>query len=418
MSNNSDYWIDAHHFKEAAWKGGIGILLLCLLVLSVIDTKAKTYEHTEGRLAALAPEAAGDAFLRKSPEGIPAAEWADIVESIRGAEYELSTDGKNYAARNRVQQINAAFDAKGVRISSRNEENIPLKGESGHLASGNPRDLYLTLTGYGYGEDIRPVPAAEAVADGNRMEYRRGNLVEWYVNNREGIEQGFTLQAPPPRALDNAFRPSVGKGAAVNTKISSSLRLELSLDTALTPHLQMDGQAMAFMNSAGQTILHYDKLHVFDAAGQTVPAHFEFFDPDEQPAAAGQKSPAESAIPPDQTSKIHIVVNDSQALYPLIIDPLIATELVNFNVDAKADDLFGFSVSVSEKFFAVGVRDDDDGGISSGSVHIFEKNDTDWIQAAKLTIGETTGAMFGTSVSLSGNILAVGAPRSLSGSIT
>jgi hypothetical protein len=45
------------------------------------------------------------------------------------------------------------------------------------------------------------VKAARIVAKGNRIEYRRSNIIEWYVNNANGLEQGFTLAAPMGRPI-------------------------------------------------------------------------------------------------------------------------------------------------------------------------------------------------------------------------
>jgi hypothetical protein len=61
------------------------------------------------------------------------------------------------------------------------------------------------------------VPAAELTADGNGLEYRRGYISEWYLNDQRGLEQGFTLTAPPPGRQGR-----------------SPLRLDLALLAALT----------------------------------------------------------------------------------------------------------------------------------------------------------------------------------------
>jgi hypothetical protein len=59
----------------------------------------------------------------------------------------------------------------------------------------------LRATGYGYQGDVRPLMAlSETASDGNRLEYRRLGLTEWYLNDERGLEQGFTLDAPPPGA--------------------------------------------------------------------------------------------------------------------------------------------------------------------------------------------------------------------------
>jgi len=48
------------------------------------------------------------------------------------------------------------------------------------------------LNGYGYGKKLNAPAAPKLAGDGTRLEYRRGDLTEWYVNGREGLEQGFT----------------------------------------------------------------------------------------------------------------------------------------------------------------------------------------------------------------------------------
>ena len=56
----------------------------------------------------------------------------------------------------------------------------------------------MELTGLGYVGAVQPVPPANLVAEGARLEYRRGPaLTEWYLNTTWGLEQGFTLPAPP-----------------------------------------------------------------------------------------------------------------------------------------------------------------------------------------------------------------------------
>ncbi len=78
--------------------------------------------------------------------------------------------------------------------------------------------------------------------------------------------------------------------------------------------------------------------------------------------------------------------------------------------DGAAGDFFGFSVSVSGSYAIVGANADDDRGDRSGSAYIFSRNGTNWSQTAKLTAGDgSAGSFFGRSVSLSENYAAVGA---------
>lgn len=71
--------------------------------------------------------------------------------------------------------------------------------------------------------------------------------------------------------------------------------------------------------------------------------------------------------------------------------------------DGAADDDFGCSVSINGGYAVVGTRYDSDNGDSSGSAYIFRREDTDWIQQAKITASD--GASYdylGYSVSVSG----------------
>ena len=82
--------------------------------------------------------------------------------------------------------------------------------------------------------------------------------------------------------------------------------------------------------------------------------------------------------------------------------------------DSSALDYFGFSVSLSDGYLAVGAIGDDDLGTNSGAVYIFSRNwggPDNWGQVEKLTAsGGTAYDMFGSAVSLNGDTVAVGAP--------
>ncbi len=57
----------------------------------------------------------------------------------------------------------------------------------------------LTLLGWGRGVDQRPVLGASAVeAEANRLAVTHGSLSVWHVNGPLGLQQGCTVDAPPP----------------------------------------------------------------------------------------------------------------------------------------------------------------------------------------------------------------------------
>lgn len=82
--------------------------------------------------------------------------------------------------------------------------------------------------------------------------------------------------------------------------------------------------------------------------------------------------------------------------------------------DGAEDDQFGFEVSVCGDIVVVGIYNHTDGKMDfRGSAYVFEKNaDGEWTQAPKLTptVGKKVD-YFGTSVSVSGDTVVVGAFR-------
>jgi len=82
--------------------------------------------------------------------------------------------------------------------------------------------------------------------------------------------------------------------------------------------------------------------------------------------------------------------------------------------DAESDDHFGCDLSVSGSQIVIGAKEEDSDGLNAGAVYIFERNDFGiWNQSEKLTINNPeAGRELGTSVDISGNHVAIGAPKS------
>jgi hypothetical protein len=78
--------------------------------------------------------------------------------------------------------------------------------------------------------------------------------------------------------------------------------------------------------------------------------------------------------------------------------------------DGVKYDSFGWSVSISGDYAIVGANYDNDNGIGSGSVYIFKRDGTTWIQQQKLLASDgSTKDYFGQSVAISGDYAIVGA---------
>ena len=84
-------------------------------------------------------------------------------------------------------------------------------------------------------------------------------------------------------------------------------------------------------------------------------------------------------------------------------------ELLAFDVGSNAN--FGFSTSISGDTVVVGARyADTGGGLDAGSAYVFVRAGTTWSQEQKLLPSDgAAGDFFGTSVSISGDTVAVGA---------
>ena len=78
--------------------------------------------------------------------------------------------------------------------------------------------------------------------------------------------------------------------------------------------------------------------------------------------------------------------------------------------DGASGDFFGTSVSISGSTAIIGAFADDDNGVDSGSVYLFEYDGSSWQELDKLLAADgAAGDFFGTSVSISDGAAIVGA---------
>jgi CSLREA domain-containing protein len=284
---------------------------------------------------------------------------ASAIAATRfGWERREQSTADDYLTFNYKQQLEAQFNEIGLHL-------LPIP--NGNQSSWNSN---LQLSEFGYGESLRTLsPAGKYNVSDNRIESRllvadsnEQELTEWYLNRPEGIEQGFTLNAPPSRDADIAE--------------SEPLRLKLKLAGDL--QARRNDESIELCDAAGETVLHYSKLTAEDATGRKLSAEMEVSEDGEV---------------------ISLVVSDGGAIYPLTIDPLITQAegklIPDFNA---AGEFFGRSVALSSDTAAVA------GG---GGVYIFTSNGTTWSFAQKLTA--SNGAALGEVV-IRDNIIVAGAP--------
>jgi len=293
----------------------------------------------------------GAAFA-KATEAMP----ESLLEVAIAAMQEITpinrSDG-TYQTINLAQKLSIGFSGDGIEITPNGDQVGGLWG--------------LRLTGYGGSGNIKPVAAAEVAVEGNRVEYRRGKITEWYVNASRGVEQGFILHEAP-------------EGSSTNIVI------QMQLKPGMTAKLDADGLGALLIS--GGTSLHYNGLVVNDASGKQLPARLEF-----------------------QHDALLIAVNTTGAQYPIIIDPWIEQAKISGN-DSTGNDWFGWSVAISGDTAVLGALRVDLPGplVDAGAAYVFVRSGTSWIQQAKLTASDAAaGDWFGHSVAISGNTAVVGA---------
>lgn len=97
----------------------------------------------------------------------------------------------------------------------------------------------MPLSAFGAVGDLRPVSPAIRQIYANRVTYQRDELSEWYVNDQNGLEQGFTLTQAPSHATTN------------------ELALELTILGTLTPRLDANDVALELLSTGGVTVLQF-----------------------------------------------------------------------------------------------------------------------------------------------------------------
>src|ERR1022692_2896038 len=280
---------------------------------------------------------------------------AGLRQAIERVVYRVEPSGQaTYRAANPAQRLAVEFDARAARLQH---------------AQGN---VTFRLLGYGYGEHLRTPVEAKPAATDNRIEYRRGELTEWYVNEAPGLEQGFTLDRRPGTAQEG-----------------EPLVIAMAVEGGLRPALAAGGDAVLF-ESGGRTIWRYGGLRSWDARGRTIASRLEV-----------------------RERQVRLVVEDRDAEYPLVVDPIWTQEAKLTASDGLAGDAFGVSVSVSGDTAVVGAGFKKIGlNRGQGEAYVFVRSGTTWTQQQTLTaLDGVTDAVFGFSVSVSGDTAVVGAPN-------
>jgi len=285
-------------------------------------------------------------------------QYESLAAVMTGARYGAkAADGAvaKALAQNPAHGLRSTFTREGVRLEVRS-------GETTHQVAWRRESL-------GYGTAQIAVPAGELKGSGQRVELARGTsptlqsalrvprLVEWFNNTPDGLKRGFTLAERP--AAKSRGEP---------------LHLVLAVTGDLAHQADAAGQNLLLRDAAGQTVLTYEKLKVWDANGTEMPANMQ--------VAAG---------------KVTLAVSESTARYPLTIDPTFAQPAYLKASNNGPRDFFGATVAVSGDTVVVGARFEassatgvngtvNEGAEEAGGAYVFVRSGTNWSQQAYLLI--------------------------------
>jgi len=299
------------------------------------------------------------------PSGVSNDEWAGIqtqIEVERHAITDSDRPGRLYRADNPAQRFTAHFGDEDVVIKSRGR--------------GKPDwHLGLRLTAWGAADNLQPVHPGAAFAEGNRVEIRRGPLTEWYVNTTMGLEQGFTIDAPP------------GEGF-------KELVLEMTIEGDLTAELAESGQAVSFHREGSNATLTYSGLRVWDAVENPLEARMEL-------AGEGYR--------------LRLVISVEGAAWPLTVDPVFSFEQ-KIPSPLDPDPLsgrFGFDVDLDGDWMVVGRLGDR--GFGTVGAHIYQRDGgapTGWEHVVEIEPNDHGADWDHVSVAMSGDFVIIGVPDS------
>lgn len=225
--------------------------------------------------------------------------WHAVQKRIKAQEYHVKHQKESflphvqnsYQAPNRNQNLRTYFTSKGINVINRTET-TPTWYAS------------LTLSGIGRKENMLSLSEdKDPRVDGSRIEFYRGDVVEWYENKPDGLEQGFTVNKKP--------------------KGNGPLYFSLDIGGNIKPILSKDGQTVHFFTSDNVKVLNYGSLKALDAKGKRLSSHIEI-----------------------AKNLLKIVVDDRYANYPIVVDPLLTTP--SWTAEGNiANANFGYAVSTA-----------------------------------------------------------------------
>ena len=300
--------------------------------------------------------------------------WSAVQEDIRKSEYQVTWQEQTY-----LEEIAAAYQApnraENLRTYFGSEGPIIIPRTWGEESNTPPWRWELALVAWGREGAVQPVTSAQLRTQDNHVDYQRDGLVEWYRNDEDGLEQGFTLLSAPEGAQSG-----------------QPLQLDLALGGDLVPEAATDGSEIEFRTLSGDDGLRFNGPQATDAKGQSLPAWLVL-----------------------QDSTLSIRIEDAGASYPIEIDSTISGLRPEHDwaiTFGAADSAYGASVATAGDVdgdgysdVIIGVPDYDGGLADQGQAYVYYGSREGLIPAPDWYKGiDQAGAHFGDAVATAGDV--------------
>jgi hypothetical protein len=225
---------------------------------------------------------------------------AAVFDYIEKSEYDIRwiDDEAVYKSANRAQNLRFAYFNDGFAVELRD------------YGEGNPKPWELSIRLQAFGKTVAPgqgVANQRWTVEGNAAIVSADGITIEYSNDKPGMRQSFVITERPP-----------GNEPLLVHLVVASEQLELAVNEA--------ENFAYFVDAAGEEALRYWDLKVWDADQQPLDARMVKLGP----------------------ALFAIVVDDEDATYPVVVDPLMWVK--DWTGPSGAN--FGFSVSTVGRVFA------------------------------------------------------------------
>ncbi len=247
-----------------------------------------------------------------------------------------------------------------------------IEGDGQHIHTAQGMDVRCSVRGIQRNGDLHPWKAGDALLTDDELFYPGNEMGVHYMRSPFGLRQNFIVYE----------RPAGDGPLQVQLAFSGAARTEL-----------IDANGITFRDARGERVLDYRDLHCWDAQHKPLSGHFELNEH-------------------NGTASVSLVVEDRDAVYPIVIDP-VSTTPATLLVGTQAGAEFGIAVSTAGDLngdgrsdVVVGAWQATVGGLTlAGAAYVYYGTNTgiSTTPSVTLTSGQQ-GAQFGNAVSTAGDV--------------